>query len=992
MRELDQHSKNIVYASLLGFIGTSLLVLCQTYSSMIFITHFSSDKIPYLYIGSGLLTAGLLQLLKNFMNRSLNRFALTTHIAFIVIFTSFLGLLSIPASWIPFVFSILLLILVGFTSTTYILVQMRAFTLREFKSIGKYLSASSTAGAVVWGSLIPLLLKIGPSIVLLYAVLLLLLSAIIVTRLSTTESAIKISQTESQVKTIKLFKNPLFLYLFISGILAQVIQITADFAPKSLLSSYTQEEIGNILGPFYSIVNIFAIFTQLVFAEPIIKRFGVFGILLTLPITALPAGIALIFFPNLWVCLIFSGIALTSRFGFFASGQQMVMNVLPDSVINTARYQLGSLGRNLGIGFAGLVVLGLNTLGGLRLAALGAIIACVLLIRNFLISRKKYKQALIESINLHRFNLDYVNNVESDRYIINKNAESALKSNLVDVQLFGLELLSHIHHKTVPGVLYSMLSSESESVKISALKVIDSIQDPQSWQILREYLDHENNPEMIFRLIKIILKSNYTSLLPFATQNIESEAPQIQAGAIIIFFSGGNVDQVILALSKLKLLANSLSSESRIAACDVLGVTAIGDFSTLLIQLLKDKKEQVVAKAIKSARQYNNKNVVNAILDTLQYKNLYHKISKTLLSFGPEILNQLMVKIKDEKESHLIVTMIHILSIIPQESAESELIGLLKVPEIIIQNPVARSIAYRSVNLPFSTSDKILIKKHLFDIISLIQTLMLFITEEPDEQIKKELSSRILLARRRYLHLIVALCQNKVILQLIPTLMYSEPRSSVYSKALELLDLNITNRSLVSTIEYALENRKMSGITTTKGIESLSDSWLNELIAYKSGQLRRERMDIISKILVLREVALFRKLSAEALESIAETITVIDIPADHNIFKEGDMANGLYIVAKGSVKVTKNGTLLKEYREKDFFGELALMDNEPRSGNATSSSECVLYLLEKSDFNRITDDIPEILKVIVQTIMTYLRPYLTHTHGSVDAPSGHCHT
>jgi CRP-like cAMP-binding protein len=121
---------------------------------------------------------------------------------------------------------------------------------------------------------------------------------------------------------------------------------------------------------------------------------------------------------------------------------------------------------------------------------------------------------------------------------------------------------------------------------------------------------------------------------------------------------------------------------------------------------------------------------------------------------------------------------------------------------------------------------------------------------------------------------------------------------------------------------------------------------------------------------------LFKNLSAEALESIAETITVVDVLPNQQIFKEGDIANGLYIVAKGNIAVTKENVLLREYHEKEFFGELALMDNEPRTGTATSSTESVLYLLEKSDFNRLTDDIPEILKVIVQTIMTYLRPHL----------------
>jgi hypothetical protein len=208
--------------------------------------------------------------------------------------------------------------------------------------------------------------------------------------------------------------------------------------------------------------------------------------------------------------------------------------------------------------------------------------------------------------------------------------------------------------------------------------------------------------------------------------------------------------------------------------------------------------------------------------------------------------------------------------------------------------------------------------------------------------------------------------------------MYSDPKSSLYSKALELLDVNIPDRSLVSTIGYALENKKQPGVSAQPDISSLSDAWLNELIDFRNGKIGGEKMDIISKILVLREVALFNNLSAEAVESIAEAITVIDIPKNQIIFNQGDLPDGLYIIAKGQVVVKRDSAVLKEYHENEFFGELALLDNEPRTGTATSTTDCVLYLVEKSDFNRLTDDIPEILKIIIQTIMTYLRPYLSH--------------
>jgi CRP/FNR family cyclic AMP-dependent transcriptional regulator len=977
MFRMESISKNTVYACLLGFIGTSILVLSQTYSSMIFLTHYTTSEIPYLYLASGLIAAAAMQLLKNYMHRSISRFARTTHYFFLAVLIPFIWLLEIKSAWLPFIISTFLLIIVSFTHTTYILVEMRAFTLREFKALGKWLSASSTFGAIVWGPLIPLILKFWPAHVMLYVIIALLIFALLIIGLADTAAPAHFVKKQLPPPKVNLFKNPLFLTLFITGILAQIIQTFADFAPKSLMTSYSQHQIGEILGPLYSITNVIAIFSQLFLSAAIVKRFGVFGILFTLPITVIPAAIAFVVYPHLWVALAFAGIAISSRFGFYAIGQQMVMNVLPDTLINDARYQMGSIGRNLGAGFAALLLILLNYLGGIRLTAVGTIAACVLLLYYFIISQRNYKQALTKSINLHRFNVDYLGSVEADAYIINDNAETALRSSSPDVQLFGLELLRKSHLKSVPQILYDILSTGSDTVKINTLKVIKSIHDHGAWEVLYGHLQKENNPIIIWHLTRIILRSNHQILLPMASKFIESNDPYLKCSAICIFLKGGNVDQIILALEQFKAMANDENPNSRMVACEVLDKSSrFGDLSDYVIKLLNDEKEVVAANAIRVAKRYHNDQVVNAILNNLRFNNLYHTISRTLIFFGPEIISKLMPKIKEEIQAHLILATINILAGMPGKRAEKELINLMVASEIHIQNPVAKSIAYRAMNFSFSVEHRKIIAEKIFGLVALIQKMIWLEENPPDRAFKLEIISRTSMARERYLYLIVALCENKVILQLIPTLMHGDKKSSTYSKALELLDINITDRSLAATIEFALENRKMPGAQNDIDIGSLADPWLDILLDFKNAKHPEEIMDIINKILVLREVDLFSSLSAEALESIAETLNVVDIVAGQTIFTEGDIADGLYIIAKGKVTITKKNSVLKEYKENGFFGELALMDNEPRTGTAIADTDCVLYLLEKSDFNRLSDDVPEILKVIIQTIMKYLRPYL----------------
>ena len=112
---------------------------------------------------------------------------------------------------------------------------------------------------------------------------------------------------------------------------------------------------------------------------------------------------------------------------------------------------------------------------------------------------------------------------------------------------------------------------------------------------------------------------------------------------------------------------------------------------------------------------------------------------------------------------------------------------------------------------------------------------------------------------------------------------------------------------------------------------------------------------------------------AELLQSIAETLISVDAAKDEILFNEGDVANGLYIVAKGEIVTKKQpDIMLKTYKTADFFGELALLDGNPRRATAIATEESLLYRLSRSEFERITDDVPEILKVIVKTVLSYL--------------------
>lgn len=68
------------------------------------------------------------------------------------------------------------------------------------------------------------------------------------------------------------------------------------------------------------------------------------------------------------------------------------------------------------------------------------------------------------------------------------------------------------------------------------------------------------------------------------------------------------------------------------------------------------------------------------------------------------------------------------------------------------------------------------------------------------------------------------------------------------------------------------------------------------------------------------------------------------------IFKQGDRATELYVIQDGSVKIQLGNRLLKTLYPDDIFGEMALIEDEPRSATAIAATDVTLVALSEKQF------------------------------------------
>lgn len=132
-------------------------------------------------------------------------------------------------------------------------------------------------------------------------------------------------------------------------------------------------------------------------------------------------------------------------------------------------------------------------------------------------------------------------------------------------------------------------------------------------------------------------------------------------------------------------------------------------------------------------------------------------------------------------------------------------------------------------------------------------------------------------------------------------------------------------------------------------------------------------MDITQKVIILRKTKLFENLPGEILLTIAEICETKDVAQGEKIFTDGEPSDGVYIIASGTVNIVKNSQVISELKESDFFGEVGLLDNSPRIADAEAKTDGMLLYINKETFDSITEDLPEVLRAVIKTVIGYLK-------------------
>ncbi len=129
----------------------------------------------------------------------------------------------------------------------------------------------------------------------------------------------------------------------------------------------------------------------------------------------------------------------------------------------------------------------------------------------------------------------------------------------------------------------------------------------------------------------------------------------------------------------------------------------------------------------------------------------------------------------------------------------------------------------------------------------------------------------------------------------------------------------------------------------------------------------------VEKVMVLKTVDIFAHTPEEILVDIARLLKEITVATNATIFEKGEQGDSMYIIVEGEVAALDGDRVFTRMGERQVFGEMALLDGEPRTATIRATQATRLLRLDQEPFYELMDDRIEIARGIIHVLLQRLR-------------------
>lgn len=767
---------------------------------------------------------------------------------------------------------------------------------------------------------------------------------------------------------------------------------------------HSQAEVMKFLGGVLTLTYLLATFVKLVVSRQTIDYFGINKVLALLPMggLAVAAGLGAVFL------LGYDESVQLVAYCFVYLGFEVVRRALFDPVFLVLFQPLSPhqrlRGHTLAKGFYEPLGLGL---GGLMLylshhwweggqwflveeIVVGAVFALWFLRRTYL----QYVATLQEALSKRFVAAEDLAIPDEAVKAVLKNLQSDKPREVINAVDWLTANQGHgIAQDKINDYLTSLFTHPDDRVRLAALEAVDTLGLELKTVQLRKLTAEDSYPAIRETAARIVSKKSAS----IGNELLYMPDIPVRKGAIVGLLT--QQPNHSFALTALEAMRSNSQTGSQLAALSVVRSLKLTQFTEYVKASLTHSEAEVVKAAIETAGVLPNAALTEKLIDLLSEKHYWRTSVKSLAKVETEALPLLSERVTKTVSSDLERRIVAVCAQMPSKEAYQLLLKLLQRPHVSVRTAALHAL--RNFN---TSKEAVLFEKLLHEELLLVQRLLHAQIEPIEADLKNSLSYEQEVAVQRIFGLLMQLYDPDLITDTQNSVLHSSKERRANS--LELLE-NIVPRQVYGSLHALLDDvsdaEKIKRIDVQIGAFSSRNSikeyilqqgaryftdWTirltlrgmspAQLFNYPDLQLMSHssataKISITERVMVLKNTDLFAETPENVLSSIAPIMKEVNYSEGQTIFKKGDLGTSMFVIYEGEVGIYDGQVQLATFGRGDVFGELALLDAEPRSAAVVTLSDVQLFRVDQADFYDLMDERGEVLRNIIRILCQRIR-------------------
>lgn len=1003
------------------FIGVCS-VFTQSAAFALFLDKFGSGALPYSYLSVAVGASAVAFLYLKFSER----FSLSTSLILnlgtlaLVSILLWLGLQLPDASWLVFVLPVWFQIIANLTALALWTLAGRLLDVRQGKRLFGLIGSGNWVAVAASGFLVaPIVGWIGtPNLLLLAGMALVGASGFQIILLREHRHQLVLpapapSAGGSKDSAQGLLQNRylLFILLLVSLVWIGFFFIDNIFYDVAATQLTNVNQLASFIGTLNVGIGIIGLLTTTFITGPVISRFGVGNSLLILPgvATGLMALLALTgAFTEAGVVL-FALASLTKSLdvslGFTLDLSARAILYQPLPARQRARIQTIADGitQPIAIGIAGILLLVFNTwlaFHAVQLAFLFLFIGGAWLVVAFRL-RRQYPLALVQA--LAKRQLGEQSAFQPDRTSIAV-LRQALSNQQAGTVLYAANRLAELEPQALAEEIGQLLKHPSVPVRREALGRIEQQRLTDALPKLQQFLEVEQDPELRGLAVRTLTRLGNGSAHAQAITWLDHPSPLIRRGAIEGLLDSAEPSEQRAAERALRAMAGSPNAAERALAAETLGAVSANGYAPLLLALVNDPDTNVQRAALRTIAVWHSPELWNTAINALAVPRL-RRAAQTALAGGGENVLPLVQNAFSAPNANSVTrtALTEVCAKIGGARAVALLTNQLHAPDPATRTAVFTALNRLHYHAEANDAEQVQVQlRGEVEYAARLCAIQVDLSQDPAlELLNRALADEIRGCRVRVLELLAILYDRTAMQNAAENLKSDASEKRAY--ALEVLDVTLPQalKALVLPVAEGLRaaqmlsklashfpqarlsrDERLREITTTPAL--LENSWLQATARYAAarlgltgfapeGQGDTAMFSTLEKVLVLKGVDIFAETPDAVLADVAEACQELEIARGETIFNKGDLGDSLYVIVAGRVRVHDGAVTVNELGQADVFGEMALLDPEPRLASVTAVEETRLLRLAEQPFQELLQEQSEIARSIIKTLTRRLR-------------------